>query len=123
MALATVKSELHTMDDVLAHAWERVSGKAECALWRRGVPQLAETAALCRQRRRAKLLSVPTRFMREWINTHYADDIRELWQQEQASEGYAIEIIVNATGRRRFLPRNLHRQSLIRPSSPPAAGK
>ena len=39
------------------------------------------------------ILSVPTRFMREWITSNYIEDIRSLWQEEQASEGYVIEII------------------------------
>ena len=36
--------------------------------------------------------------MREWITSHYAEDIRALWQQESAAEGYALEIIVPQGG-------------------------
>src|SRR5260221_246538 len=43
------------------------------------------------------LLSVQTRFMREWVNSHNGEDIRTLWQQEQAAEGYVIEIMVPQT--------------------------
>jgi chromosomal replication initiator protein len=42
-------------------------------------------------------LSVPTRFMREWITSHYGDDIRNLWQQEPQTQGYDLEFIVTAS--------------------------
>ncbi len=63
-------------------AWERVSGKLSAlhgeAVFRSWLKPLrfsgSEDGRI--------MLSVPTRFMREWINSHYADDIRTLWQQE-----------------------------------------
>ena len=38
-------------------------------------------------------LSVPTRFMRDWVVKHYADRIRTLWANEDASCD-SVEIVV-----------------------------
>jgi chromosomal replication initiator protein len=40
-------------------------------------------------------LSVPTRFMREWIATHYMDSLRQCWQERQAKV-LAVDVIVRA---------------------------
>lgn len=39
-------------------------------------------------------LSIPTRFMREWISTHYLQDIHKFWQSEPAAVGYDLELVV-----------------------------
>ncbi|MGE0755216.1 MAG: chromosomal replication initiator protein DnaA [Alphaproteobacteria bacterium] len=41
-------------------------------------------------------LAVPTRFMREWINSHYGNDIERLWSEESGARGYGLQIIVQA---------------------------
>jgi len=38
-------------------------------------------------------IAVPTRFMRDWILTHYADRIRDLWARENG-EIHAVDVIV-----------------------------
>ncbi|MEQ8966471.1 MAG: chromosomal replication initiator protein DnaA [Azospirillaceae bacterium] len=38
-------------------------------------------------------IAVPTRFMRDWILTHYADRIRDLWARENA-EIHAVDVVV-----------------------------
>jgi len=92
--MALARAELHTMDDVLATTWERISAKLNAqygdAIFRSWLKPLRFSGS----EEGRIILSVPTRFIREWITSHYADAIRELWQQEQVSEGYAIEIIV-----------------------------
>jgi len=88
------RAELHTMDDVLASAWERVSAKLNAhygdAVFRSWLKPLRFSGSADGR----IMLSVPTRFMREWITSNYMEDVRSLWWQEQESEGYAIEIIV-----------------------------
>lgn len=92
------RAELQTMDDVLALSWERVCGKLNTlhgdAIFRSWLKPLRFSGS----EEGRVLLSVPTRFMREWINTHYVEDIRRFWRDEQAAEGYVIEIIVPAAG-------------------------
>ena len=43
-------------------------------------------------------LSVPTAFLKSWINGHYLDVIAELWRQEEP-ELFRIEIIVRSATR------------------------
>lgn len=43
-------------------------------------------------------LSVPTPFLRTWINSHYLDDVLELWQTEEPSV-LKIEIVVRTAAR------------------------
>lgn len=54
--------------------------------------QLAEATATVVQ------LSVPTPFLRTWINSHYLSDIVELWQQEAPSV-VKIEIVIRSAVR------------------------
>lgn len=83
-----------TAPDVLAMAWERVSGKLSAlfgdAIFRSWLKPLRYAGS----KDGKVLLSVPTRFMREWIVSHYGEDIRRLWQQDKTTEGYALDIII-----------------------------
>lgn len=83
-----------TLDELLASAWNRVSAKlalrfgdAVFRSWIAPIKFVENTSGYIK-------LSVPTRFMREWINKNYIDDIRAYWSEEQVSEGYAIDIII-----------------------------
>ena len=50
-----------------------------------------------RGRRGADLrVSVPSRFMRDWVATHYADRLRSLWSSENP-EIHTVEVIVDTT--------------------------
>ncbi|HJS31210.1 MAG TPA: DnaA/Hda family protein, partial [Alphaproteobacteria bacterium] len=42
-------------------------------------------------------LAVPTRFMRDWVRTHYADRIRTLWQAENKAIAGVDVIVQTAT--------------------------
>ena len=42
-------------------------------------------------------LSVPTRFMRDWVTSHYGDQLRALWREEN-SDIDALEIFVETRG-------------------------
>ncbi len=83
-----------TIDDVLASTWKRISlslhaqyGEAIYRSWLKPMQFLCVKDQLVQ-------LSVPTRFMREWINTHYINTITELWSVEPATEGYSLEIVI-----------------------------
>jgi chromosomal replication initiator protein len=88
------RAELSTIDDVMAMAWDRVSTRLNAhygdAVFRSWLKPLHFAGRVDGK----IMLSVPTRFMREWITTNYIGDIRSFWQQEQESEGHDIEIIV-----------------------------
>jgi len=83
-----------TMDDVLAATWKKISsslhvqfGEAIYRSWLKPLQFEGVTDNTVK-------LSVPTRFMREWINAHYIDTVTELWSVEPATEGYTLEIII-----------------------------
>lgn len=82
------------LDDSLVHAWEQVSkklrdhyGEAVFKSWLRALNFVGS------EQNKVKL-SVPTRFMREWISSHYLQDIQAFWQQEPVADGFSLEIIV-----------------------------
>ena len=92
--MMVARAELHTMDDLLAQAWGRISAKLNAAYgdaifrsWLKPIHFMGSDGSKIR-------LSVPTRFMREWINSHYINHITQLWQAEQVAEGYSLELIV-----------------------------
>ena len=96
MALATTELHTpeHTMDDVLGHAWNRIAEKLNAhygdAVFRSWIKPIRFAGS----DRGQILLSVPTRFMREWVVSHYGETIRSLWQEEPAAEGHSIDYIV-----------------------------
>ncbi len=80
--------------ETLAEAWDNVRGKLNALYgdavfrsWLKPLRFFGNTNA-------AVQVSVPTRFMREWINSHYAEDIRRLWSEEPAAAGLAIDIVI-----------------------------
>lgn len=85
-----------TLDDLLAAAWQRVSSKlnkrfgdAVFRSWLKPLGFLEGSAGKIK-------ISIPTRFMREWINKNYIDDICAFWSEEPISEGYEIELVVTS---------------------------
>ncbi len=88
------KAELPTIDDMLALAWEQVSNKLKSLYGEAIFKSWLKPLRFVSSNQNKVQLSVPTRFMREWISSHYADDIHRLWQEQQAAEGYTLEIIV-----------------------------
>ncbi len=87
-------SSNETIDDLLVAAWHRVSNKLSVrfgdAVFRSWLKPISFAGSLSGHIK----LSVPTRFMREWINKNYIEEIRNLWAEEAISEGYAIELII-----------------------------
>ncbi len=83
-----------TTEDSLASAWGNVHQKLSThygdAVFRSWLKPLR---FLDIQDNTARL-SVPTRFMREWISNHYLRDIHKFWEQESTTGGFALEIVV-----------------------------
>jgi chromosomal replication initiator protein len=92
----TLAPEMMTIDTVMQAAWERVGEKLNAfygeAIFRSWLKPLRYASCDNGKIR----LSVPTRFMREWINTHYMEEIERLWSQEPESEGHLLEVVVAA---------------------------
>src|SRR5690349_15178197 len=76
-------------------SWQRVSaklrfkhGEATYNSWIKPLKVEEVDAAQVR-------LSIPTRFMRDWILSHYAEDILSFWREENAAIA-AVEVRVKA---------------------------
>jgi len=83
-----------TLDDLLAAAWRRVVVKLSShfgdAVFRSWLAPLRFVSSDSNHIK----ISVPTRFMREWVNKNYINDIQALWAEEPVSEGVAIELVI-----------------------------
>ncbi len=86
-----------TMDGQLTSQWERV-----CALLRTEIGEAAYQSWLkpitVQDAEGGRIrISVPTRFMRDWIVAHYTERLCTLWQKEDSSI-HAVEIFVQSEG-------------------------
>ena len=92
--MVLVSPELNTFDDILTSVWKRVSEKLNAqygdALFRSWIKPI-NFAGIEGDK---IMLSLPTRFMREWVVSHYAEDIRALWRDEPSAEGFEIDFMV-----------------------------
>ncbi len=91
-------AELQTIDDLLVDAWSRISGKLNAmygdAIFRSWLKPIRFAGSDDGR----IMLSVPTRFVREWVGSHYGEQIAALWAEEQVAEGFAIEYVLAAAG-------------------------
>jgi len=77
--------ETSVIENIVAVSWERVKmrlkatfGEATFKSWLKAMQcEGVDARQLC--------ITVPTRFMREWIMAHYAEDILRFWKMEDAS--------------------------------------
>lgn len=80
--------------EYLAQAWEQIRRKLQAlhgdAVFRSWLNPLQFSTV----HENKILLSVPTRFMREWIATHYLKDIHKFWNEASALNGYLYDIVV-----------------------------
>ncbi len=93
--MGLAQAELQTIDDLLGDAWVRIGSKLNAmygdAIYRSWLKPIrfmgSEEGRI--------MLSVPTRFVREWVGTHYGEQIANLWTEEQVAEGFAIEYVIS----------------------------
>jgi len=84
----------HTIEDVLQATWQKVSSSLHAQFGEAIFRSWLKPLQFAGINEHNVQLSVPTRFMREWINTHYIDTVTELWSVEPSTEGYTLEIII-----------------------------
>ena len=68
-----------------AQSWERVKMRLKTALGDATFNSWLSSLKYEKVEARQVHFSVPTRFMREWIMSHYADDILKFWKMENSS--------------------------------------
>jgi len=114
------------VDERLAAQWARVRGRLRGEIGESAFRSWLKPLTLVAERDGVIRLGVPTRFMRDWIASNYADRLRALWKSEAANVGN-VEIIVQPPRRAGQPPRAPgpaesaeNRES--QPTSVPAAG-
>lgn len=92
---ATTAATLSPSKDSLSQAWENVRNKLQTVYGDAVFRSWLKPLSFCSADSNKLQVSVPTRFMREWISTHYANDIQRFWQEETGAV-QALEIIIQA---------------------------
>lgn len=115
-ALAELKPLANTPAGSLSEAWERVRealrqrhGDAIFRSWIRPIQCLGLDAGKAS-------FAVPTRFMREWIASHYGSEIERLLKQERA-DILALDLLVRASD----APEAAEGETLVQDASPRSA--
>lgn len=93
--MTQVRANSLPTDEQMALAWDSVRGKLGALYGEAVFRSWLQPLRFAGVHESAVRLSVPTRFMREWINTHYIEDIRRLWQAESMTQGFTLEIAVD----------------------------
>lgn len=83
------------MDDQAALHWQKVRGRLREEVGDAAFTSWVQPMSLGGVRDGAVRLSVPTRFMRDWVLTHYAERIRALWAGENPAVR-AVDVVVAA---------------------------
>lgn len=87
-------AELSANNETLSLAWETVSQKLKAQYGEAVFKSWLKPISFIGQENGKLMLAVPTRFMREWIVSHYGDDIERLWQENHQVAQLSLEIIV-----------------------------
>ena len=70
------------MNGDLSEQWNRVRGRLRAEFGDAAFNSWLKPLAVADLKNGDVTITVPTRFMRDWVMTHYADRIRELWRVE-----------------------------------------
>jgi chromosomal replication initiator protein len=83
-------------DTQLNAQWARVRGRLRQEFGEATFRSWLKPLALAGRRGADLRVSVPSRFMRDWVATHYADRLRTLWSNENP-DIHTVEVIVDST--------------------------
>jgi chromosomal replication initiator protein len=83
-------------DDIVHAQWDRVRGRLRDEFGEAAFKSWLNPLSLAEIKNGQVRIGVPTRFLRDWVATHYGDRIRSLWSKENASIS-AIDIVVMPT--------------------------
>jgi len=87
-------SEVRGQPDLTGH-WEQVRAKLKSEFGEAAYNSWLRQLALVGQRHGVVLLEVPTRFIKDWIGSHYADRLAALWRSE-CPLAKSVEVSVRA---------------------------
>jgi chromosomal replication initiator protein len=83
-------------DTQLNAQWARVRGRLRQEFGEATFRSWLKPLTLAGRRGADLRISVPSRFMRDWVATHYADRLRTLWSSENP-DIHTVEVIVDTT--------------------------
>src|SRR3982751_1585333 len=83
-------------DTQLNAQWARVRGRLRQEFGEATFRSWLKPLTLAGRRGADLRVAVPSRFMRDWVDTHYADRLRTLWSSENP-DIRTVEVIVDAT--------------------------
>jgi len=112
-------------DSLTMEQWARVRGRLRAEVGEAAFRSWLKPLTMSGGRSGGVRLSVPTRFMRDWVASNYADRILALWRDEDSSIA-AVEIVVQPPARpsqkaRGAAGASLNDKQLNEDSSPSAA--
>ncbi|MGO1119014.1 chromosomal replication initiator protein DnaA [Rhodovibrionaceae bacterium A322] len=83
---------------VLNEQWARVRGRLRTEVGEAAFRSWLKPLTLVSHKGNVVRMSVPTRFMRDWVNGNYAERIRDLWREE-IPEISGVEVVVQPQAR------------------------
>jgi len=83
-------------DTQLNAQWARVRGRLRAEFGEATFRSWLKPLTLAGRRGADLRVSVPSRFMRDWVDTHYADRLRTLWSSENP-DIHTVEVIVDTS--------------------------
>lgn len=89
-----------TKNESAVHTWGRICGQLRDELGDVAFKSWLEPMSLGTICDNEVKLCVPTRFMRDWVETHYADRIKSLWHKEHP-EIQNVEFVIRKSNKRR----------------------
>jgi len=96
-------------DNVIDAQWARVRARLRVEFGEAAFKSWLKPLTLLSVEEGEVKIAVPTRFMRDWVRTHYADRIRALWQAENKSVSTVDVVVQTATSIIRSEPRPVTR--------------
>ncbi len=89
------RTEQSGTDGEILAQWARVKGRLKSELGEATYVRWLKPLTLVAVRETEVRLAAPTRFMRDWVATHYEDRLRQIWAGERPSVR-AVEVVVEA---------------------------
>jgi len=86
---------VQTQNEQIQSQWARVRGKLRAEMGETAYRNWLKKLTLLQVRGQEVELAVPTRFVRDWIISHYQDRLRTLWQAENPTLR-GVEVIVDS---------------------------
>ena len=86
------------LDPLVQERWARVRGRLRAEVGEAAFRSWLKPLTLVNSKSGSVRMAVPTRFMRDWVQSNYADRLRLLWVEEDAKVN-RVDIVVQVPGR------------------------